>query len=238
MSLVDTATGRVLHELATGDRPAGVAISDDGSHGVVTHWYGYDLAVLKIENDHLAVAGRLEVGPEPRGVVLSHDGKTAFVAVGVANEVVQVDLEPLRIKARLAVGREPRGLAISPDGSLLLVGNARSQDVSIVSTRSLGVLRTIPIDGDNLRQVAISADGKRGYIANMKNRGFATTANNIDLGWVLGQRLTRIDLDASDSSYATLSLDPRGKAAADAHGVAVSNDGRFLAVSLGGTHES
>src|SRR5262249_19689075 len=31
--------------------------------------------------------------------------------------------------------------------------------------------------------------------------------------------------------------DPRGKAASDAHGVAVSNDGKFLAVSLGGTHE-
>ena len=70
--------------------------------------------------------------------------------------------------------------------------------------------------------MAISADGKNGYVANMKNRGFATTANNIDLGWVLGQRLTRVDLDATEPSFATLSLDPRGKAAADAHGVAVS----------------
>ncbi len=137
----------------------------------------------------------------------------------------------------MAVGREPRGLALSPDGSILLVGNARSQDVSIVSTQSLAVFRTIPIDGDNLRQVAISADGKHGYVANMKNRGFATTANNIDLGWVLGQRLTRVDLDTAEPSFATLSLDPRGKAASDAHGVAVSNDNKFLAVSLGGTHE-
>ncbi len=78
VSLVDTETGRVLHELATGERPAGVAISTDGSHGVVTHWYGYDLALLKIENDHVAVAGRLEVRPEPRGVVLSRDGKDSL----------------------------------------------------------------------------------------------------------------------------------------------------------------
>jgi len=54
---------------------------------------------------------------------------------------------------------------------------------------------------------------------------------------VLGQRLTRVDLDSSEPAYATLSLDPRGKAAADAHGVAIGSDGRFLAVSLGGTHE-
>ena len=59
------------------------------------------------------------------------------------------------------------------------------------------VSKTIPIDGDNLRQVAISPDGKMGYVANMKNRRFPTTKNNIDLGWVLGQRLTRIPLDGS-----------------------------------------
>ena len=58
-------------------------------------------------------------------------------------------------------------------------------------------MQTIPIDGDNLRQVAISADGKTGYIANMRNRRFPTTRNNIDLGWVLGQRLTRVPLDGS-----------------------------------------
>jgi YVTN family beta-propeller protein len=236
VSLVDTATGEVLHEAATGDRPAGVAISPDGRRGVVAHWYGYDLARLEIRDDRIEVTGRVEVGPEPRGVAISADGKTAFVAVGVANEVVQVDLDRLKVAARVTVGREPRGIALSPDGSLLLVGNARSQDVSVVSTRSMGVFRTIAIEGDNLRQVAISADGKTGYIANMRNRGFATTQNNIDLGWVLGQRLTRVELDGS-APFATLSLDPRGKAAADAHGVAISNDGKLLAVSLGGTHE-
>ncbi|MGZ3335331.1 MAG: YncE family protein, partial [Isosphaeraceae bacterium] len=219
VSLLDTASGKVLHELATGDKPAGVAISSDGTRGVVTHWFGYDLALLKIDHDRMTITGRVEVGPEPRGVVLDQGGKTAFVAVGAANEVAKVDLETMRVSARVAVGREPRGLALSPDGSILLVGNARSQEVSVISTRSLGVFRTIPIEGDNLRQVAISADGKRGYIANMKNRGFATTSNNIDLGWVLGQRLTRVDLDTAEPSFATLSLDPRGKAAADAHGV-------------------
>jgi len=71
----------------------------------------------------------------------------------------------------------------------------------------------------------------------MRNRGFATTSGNIDLGWVLGQRLTRVDLDASEPTFATISLDPRGKAAADAHGVAIGDDGKLIAVSLGGTHE-
>ena len=37
--------------------------------------------------------------------------------------------------------------------------------------------------------------------------------------------------------FATLSLDTQGKAASDAHGVAVSHDQKYVAVSCGGTHE-
>jgi len=236
VSLVDTKSARVLHELKTGDKPAGVALSHDGRRGVVTHWYGYDLATLELKDDKIAVTGRIEVGPEPRGVAMTADGATAFVAVGASNEVVRVDLNAQKVSCRLTVGREPRGIALAPGESRLLVSNARSQSVTIIDPRAWTVARTIPIDGDNLRQVAISADGKMGYIANMRNRGFATTKNNIDLGWVLGQRLTRVPLDGS-TSYATLSLDTQGNASSDAHGVAVSRDLRFVAVSCGGTHE-
>ena len=78
VSLLDTASGKVLHELATGDKPAGVGISSDGTRGVVTHWFGYDLALLKIDRDRMTITGRVAVGPEPRGVVLDQGGKTAF----------------------------------------------------------------------------------------------------------------------------------------------------------------
>jgi DNA-binding beta-propeller fold protein YncE len=208
----------------------------DGTRGAVAHWYGYDLAVLDVGPDRLKVVGRVEVGPEPRGVAIAADGTTAFVAVGASNEVVRIDLDAMKVTGRLPVGREPRGLTLSPDGTLLLVGNARSQDVSVIATGPWRVERTLPIEGDNLRQVAVSADGRTGYIANMTNKKFATTANNIDIGWVLGQRLTQVALDGSET-FATLSLDPRGAATADAHGVAVGRDGRFLAVGCGGTHE-
>ena len=91
------------------------------------------------------------------------------------------------------------------------------------------------MEGDNLRQVTIGPDGL-GYVVNMKNRGFATTSNNIDLGWVLGQRVTRVVLDGSEP-FETLTLDPRGKAAGDVHGLAINPQGTLMAVSAGGTHE-
>jgi YVTN family beta-propeller protein len=237
VSLVDTADGRVLHEVKTGDKPAGVALSRDGRRGAVAHWYGYDLAVLELKDDRITVAGRVDIGPEPRGVAVTADGSTGYVAAGVSNEVVRVDLGARKVTSRLAVGREPRGVALSPDGSRLVVSNARSGDVSVIDTGKWAVERTIPVDGDNLRQVVMAGDGKAAYLAHMKNRKFATTRNNIDQGWVLGQRLTKVALDGSSPTYSTLSLDPRGEAAADAHGVAVNTDGSLIVVSLGGTHE-
>ena len=236
VSLIDTAAGKVVAEIPTGDKPAGVAFSKDGRRAVVSHWYGYDLALLDVEAKALKVVGRVEVGPEPRGVAMTGDGQMAYVAVGASNEVVRVDLDSLKVTGRLTVGREPRGLALSPDESTIVVGNARSRDVSVVDAKAWKLSKAIPIDGENLRQVAFAPDGKSAYVADMKNRGFATTRNFIDLGWVLGQRLTQVMLDGSNE-FATLALDPQGKAAGDAHGMAVSGDGVFLAVSCGGTHE-
>ncbi len=237
VALVDPKAGKVLAEVATGERPAGVAISKDGRRAVVTHWFGYDVAILDIGDASLKVAGRVDVGPEPRGVAISPDGKTAYVAVGVKDEVARIELDTGKVTGALGVGREPRGLALTPDGSTLVVGNVRSRDVTIIDAAKWAVSRTVMVDADSLRQVALSADGKTAYMANMKNRKFATTRNNIDIGWVLGQRVTKLALGDSSGDYETLSLDPEGKAAADAHGVAISPDGTTLAVSSGGTHE-
>jgi YVTN family beta-propeller protein len=235
VSLIDPRAGTVLHEVATGEKPAGVAFAPDARRAAVTHWYGYDVAILEVRPDRLEVVGRVEVGPEPRGVVLGPDGATAYVAVGAANEVVRVDLGRGEVTGRLAVGREPWSLAVTPDRKRLLVGNNRSKSMSLIDLEGWTVERTLRMEGENLRQIAFGPDG-RGYVANMQNRHFATTKGNIDIGWVLGQRVSRVTLDGSEP-FATLSLDPQGKAAGDVHGLAFRPDGKVLAVAAGGTHE-
>ncbi|WZO97013.1 cytochrome c peroxidase [Isosphaeraceae bacterium EP7] len=236
VSLVDPRAGEVLHELATGDKPAGVAFSADATRAAVTHWYGYDLVRLDIKDDRLAIGGRVEVGPEPRGVVVSPDGKTAYVAVGVANEVVRVDLDAMKVTGRVAVGREPRSLALTPDGSRLIAANSRGRTLSFIDPATFQVVNMAETEGDNQRQLAIDSRGEYAYVVHMKNRGFATTRNSIDQGWVLGQRLTRVKL-TGDETFESLALDPQGEALGDVHGVAITRDGSTVAVSAGGTHE-
>jgi YVTN family beta-propeller protein len=236
VSLVDPNLGKVLREIPTGEKPNSVAVSRDGKLGVVTHWFGYDLAIIDLTDDKAAVVGRVELGPEPRGVVLSSDGSTAYVSIGVANEVARVDLASRKVTGRVEVGREPRGLALSPDGSKLVVGNSRGRSVSVIELPRFAVERTLPMLAENLRQIAVSPDGRYAYVAAMNNRGFATTASNIDLGWVLGQRIERVLLDGSEPAE-NLTLDPRGEAAGDSHGFAFGDGGNLLAVTNGGTHD-
>jgi YVTN family beta-propeller protein len=237
VSLVDPVAGRVLAEVATGDRPAGVAWAPDGRRAVVTHWFGYDVAILEVGPESLAVVGRVEVGPEPRGVVVTPDGSTAYVAVGVSNEVVRIDLDAAVVTGRVEVPREPRGLALTPDGRMLVVGCSRAGVLAFVDVETNQVRRVQEVDGANLRQLAVDPQGAYAYVTALKNRGFATTQRNIDIGWVLGQRVVRVELQGQPGNYETLSLDPQGKAAGDAHGLALSPDGSHLAVGLGGTHE-
>lgn len=236
VSWLDPVARRLISETSTGSRPGGVAISPDGRLGLVTHWYGSDVVVLDLADDRVTVAGRIVVGPEPRGVSVAGDGVTAYVAVGASNEVVRIDLVARKVTGRLTVGREPRSLALTPDRATLVVANARSKSLSVIDLGRFEVTKTLEIMEDNLRQVAISPDGKMAYVAAMLNRGMATTLNNIDLGWVLGQRIVRVPLDGSDRSE-SLSLDPLGDAAGDAHGMALGRGGALLAVACGGTHE-
>ncbi len=174
VSLVDPKSARLLHELKTGDKPAGVALSRDGRRGVVTHWYGYDLAVLDIKDDKIAVAGRVEVGPEPRGVALSADGATAFVAVGVTNEVARVDLNARKVTGRLTVGREPRehrafARRLAAAGGQRPLAERLARSTPSVESRRARFRSTATTSGRS----PSAADGKTGYIANMRNRGFA-----------------------------------------------------------------
>lgn len=238
VSLVDVSKRQVLHEIPTGNKPAGIAVTPDGKMAIVTHWYGYDAAIIKIKGESLELIGRVEVGPEPRGIAISSDGKSAYIAVGVANEIVRLSIPEQKVTGRVQVGREPRSVAITPDGKTLVASNARGQGFSVIDLEKFEKVRDLNIAGDNLRQVAISPDGRYAYTANMKNRGFATTKNNIDIGWVLGQRVTRSLISGEDEeSYETISLDPQGDAVGDVYGVAITGDGKYVAVSASGTHE-
>lgn len=235
-SLVDLEKGEVAAEVAVGKRPFAVALSRDGRRAVVTSWRSGSVTVLDVVPPSLRVAGTVDVGYEPRGVAVAADGSRAFVALSGDDAVSVVDLGGLAVVASAAVGEEPWHVALTPDGKRLAVGHARSMDVRVLDAADLSLHHTVRLRGHNVRQLAVSPDGAWAYVGNVAERGGRTNREDIDRGWVLGSRLSRVPL-GEEGPREAIALDPRGKAVADVDGIATSPDGPLLALCAGGTQE-
>lgn len=80
--------------------------------------------VLEIStgSDGLRVSGAMEVGPGPRGMAVTPDGRWLLVALSGAGAVARVDLERREVMERIPTGRpSPRRVTVSPDGRYAFV---------------------------------------------------------------------------------------------------------------------
>jgi DNA-binding beta-propeller fold protein YncE len=117
----------------------------------------------------------IEVRNRPLGVVLSPDGRTAYVG-GQDGTVIVVDMAARRVVGPVTVpgGRGGFSLAASPDGmSLYVSGFAVEGGVRIIDTATNSVT-PVRFDGRPIAggPIAISPDGTRGYVDDSGMGGF------------------------------------------------------------------
>jgi YVTN family beta-propeller protein len=236
VSLVRSSDGVVLDEAAVGHHPIGIALAPDSKTLLVTSHYSGDLTLLEVSANKLKQIGQMDVGFQPHGVVVTADGKTAYVACTANAQIAVINLEGKHVADRIDVGRWPRHLALSPDGSRLAVGTSGDRGVTIVDTQAHKALYQEQFVGLNIGHLQISRDGQYVWFPWMVYRNNPITANNIRLGWVLASRIARVRLDGPARREA-MSLDPQGNAIADLEGLALSSDESRLVVSASGTHE-
>ena len=234
VSLVDLSAGKVVAEVPVGKRPFAVALS--GKLAVVTNTLSDSITLLEVDPPKLSALATIPVGDEPRGVAISKDGAKAIVALAGEDAVVAIDLKERKAAARASSGDEPWHVALTPDGARLAVSNTLSMTVSVHDASTLERLYAVAMRGHNLRRLAVSPDGQWAYVANIAERGSPTSKDNIDRGWVVGNRFSQVPL-RSEGPREAITLDVRGKAVGDLDGVAVSPDGNRIAVTAGGTHE-
>jgi cytochrome c peroxidase len=108
--------------------------------------------------------------------------------------------------------------------------------VAVVDTESRKQLYLENFSGLNLGQMQVSADGSHVYFPWIVYRQNPITSENIRRGWVLASRIARVRLDGKTRREA-ISLDPRGQAVGDPHGLALSPDEETLVCTASGTHE-
>lgn len=219
----------------------GVAYGADG-----TAWYTADDGargrLFRDDGDSVVV------GDGPQAPLPSADGRWVWLCCRYSGTAVKVDADAMEVVAAVHAGREPQAIALGAEERLLFVASHLpdaaidpalpvAADVAVLDARTLDRVRTLELpDGStSVRGMASSPDGAYIYLTHTVAR-YRLPTTQVERGWMNSAALSV--LDGRDGTYInTVMLDDIDGGAANPWGVAVSPDGRTLAVAHAGTQE-
>ena len=161
---IDTATRTVTAVVKAGAVPKYVAVTPNGKDVLVTNWCSMDLTVIDARTA-TAVATIAIPGAHPRGIAVSPDSRTAYVAVMGSAKVVAVDLATKKVSTLATTGAGPRHLTLSKDGMTLYVTNNGAGTVQAIDVSTGAIVGTVKV-GSQPRSMAMSTDGGALYVVN------------------------------------------------------------------------
>ena len=162
--------------------------------------------VVVVDPEHGEVVARIPVGKRPRGIKLSKDGKTLYVALsgsprggpGVdesklpppdrsADGVGVVDLATHKLVKTLPSGQDPESFDLSRDGKTLYVSNEETAEMSVLDLHSGKVLWKELVDAPVMATPAT-------YTYNGKQYVVFTAGGNDNLSKRVGDQLVAFAL--------------------------------------------
>jgi PQQ-dependent catabolism-associated beta-propeller protein len=149
--VVDIASGKITKNIQVGKRPRRFALSNDGKELWVTN--ELDASASIIDTTTLAVTATLkftvpgvrEADITPVGLIFSKDGKTAYVGLGRANHVAQIDIATRKTGKLALVGKRAWGVALNSKDTQLFVVNGLSDDMTVLNTSDFKPIKTIAV---------------------------------------------------------------------------------------------
>src|SRR6266404_6593674 len=95
------------------------------------------------------VVSTLKIGQKPRGIAVAPDGKRLYISDQTANALVVVDLDRNVQAATLHLGDSPEAIYLSPDGKWLSAAIEENDQVLLIDTSALAIVRRIKMKGKN-----------------------------------------------------------------------------------------
>ena len=113
----------------------------------------YSGEVYIIDRAKFAVIGKIEFLPHgvsktdvtPVDVLITKDGKTAFVTLGHAARIAVVDVPTRKTQGYISVGQRSEGLGMSRDGKTLYAVNGFGDDITVVDLKTQKSTVAIPV---------------------------------------------------------------------------------------------
>lgn len=149
--VIDVASAKLVKNIAVGKRPRRMAFTPDGAELWVTNELGASVSIIStkemkvIGSVKFAIKGAKQSDITPVGIVISKDGKRAFVGLGRANHVAFVDVAKRETTQQVLAGKRAWNVTLNNDESQLYVVNGLSDDMTIVDVAAAKATKTIPV---------------------------------------------------------------------------------------------
>jgi YVTN family beta-propeller protein len=159
VSVISTATDKVLATLPLAGDPAKIAFSPSGAQAYVTTSGGlvvYDTATRTVT----AVVSGLG---DPHGVAVSPDGQTVYVTNTDQGLLEVINASTDTVTATISVGELPWQVIVSANGDTVYVANPDSNSVSVIDAATSTVSGTISLAGDP-DTLALTPDGSELWV--------------------------------------------------------------------------
>jgi PQQ-dependent catabolism-associated beta-propeller protein len=131
-----------------------------------------DAIATVVDIESRQVVSQIDVGVEPEGMAVSHDGKYAIVTSETSNMAHWIDTETQTIVANTLVDQRPRDAEFTQDDSELWVSSEIGGTVAIIDTQTKEIKQKINfeipgISRDRIQPVGmeLTADGKTAFVA-------------------------------------------------------------------------
>ena len=162
---IDLASYAIDAVYQVGVVPKVVEVTPDNKYILVSHWCSYDLRIISVETQK--VVKTLKIGAYPRGITVSPDGQTAYVAQMGGTTIHQISLKDFSERI-IQIGLNPRAIVLSPDGKILyatLNSSGKVTAYDLVKHKKIGTVTT----GKAARSLAISTDGTALFVVNFES---------------------------------------------------------------------
>jgi len=161
VSVIDTASNKVIATIPVAEGPHGMAISGDGRTVYVAGDGSSSLSIIETATDR--VVKTVEVGKTPNGLALTPDGKLLLVTIYGEDRLAFLDIATGAVVGSVSVPK-PHTASITPDSKLAYVTSQEPGHfaLTVVDLPTRAVVRSVPLE-KTPRDAEFSYDGKAFY---------------------------------------------------------------------------
>jgi YVTN family beta-propeller protein len=195
VSVIDTATNKLVETVATTKFTQGIVITPDGKYAYVTCSSSDQPIVSVISTATNTVVDTIAVAHTPNGgIAMTSDGKSVYLT-SMDGWVMVINTETNKVTANITITprnsdanvngvtltsfSDPDAVAISPDNAYAYVGTGSGDSrVIMIDASTNKIVNSITIGSDGIADIAIAPDGKHVYATSDDKIFIIDTATN------------------------------------------------------------